>query len=63
MLSVLGADTRPLWLEVAGFLRESLPCVDERAIDGVGHLLHVQRPGPIARAMGEFLGKHPMVHG
>ena len=63
VLSVLGADTQPLWLEVAGFLRECLPCVDERAIDGVGHLLHVQRPEPVARAMRDFLSRHPMVRG
>jgi pimeloyl-ACP methyl ester carboxylesterase len=63
VLSVLGAETQPLWVEVAEFLRASLPRVEQRAIDGVGHLLHVQRPGPIARAMGEFLGRHPMVHG
>ncbi len=63
VLSVLGADTQPLWVEVAEFLRTWVPRVEERAIDGVGHLLHVQRPEPVARAMGEFLGRHPMVRG
>lgn len=60
VLSVLGSDTRPLWVEVAGFLRASLPRVEECTIDGVGHLLHIQRPQPVARAMAEFLGSNSM---
>jgi pimeloyl-ACP methyl ester carboxylesterase len=60
VLSVLGAETQPLWLEVASFLRSALPHVEEHAIGGVGHLLHVQRPEPVARAMAEFLGRNPM---
>jgi pimeloyl-ACP methyl ester carboxylesterase len=58
VLSVLGGETRPLWVEVAAFLRSALPQVDERTIDGVGHLLHIQRPEPVARAMAEFLASH-----
>jgi pimeloyl-ACP methyl ester carboxylesterase len=60
VLSVLGAETQPLWVEVAEFLRTSVPRVEERTIDGVGHLLHVQRPEPVARALAEFLGRHSM---
>jgi pimeloyl-ACP methyl ester carboxylesterase len=60
VLSVLGSDTHPLWVEVAQFLRSSIPHVEERTIDGVGHLLHVQRPQPVARVMAEFLGSHSM---
>jgi pimeloyl-ACP methyl ester carboxylesterase len=60
VLSVLGTDTQPLWLEVAAFLRSSLPHVEECKIDGVGHLLHIQRPEPVARAMAEFLGRNSM---
>jgi pimeloyl-ACP methyl ester carboxylesterase len=63
VLSVLGTDTLPLFVEVAALLRSSVPDLEERTIDGVGHLLHVQRPQPVARAMGEFLGRHPMVGG
>jgi pimeloyl-ACP methyl ester carboxylesterase len=58
VLSVLGADTQPLWVEVAAFLRSSLPYVEECTIDGVGHLLHLQRPEPVARAMTEFLASN-----
>jgi len=60
VLSVLGSETQPLWVEVAAFLRSSLRHVDECSIDGVGHLLHVQRPQPVARAMAEFLARNPM---
>jgi pimeloyl-ACP methyl ester carboxylesterase len=60
VLSVLGAETQPLWVEVADFLRSSLPHVEDCAIDGVGHLLHIQRPEPVARGIAEFLGRNSM---
>jgi len=60
VLSVLGSETQPLWVEIAEFLRTSLPHVEECTIDGVGHLLHVQRPEPVARAMAAFLASTPM---
>jgi pimeloyl-ACP methyl ester carboxylesterase len=60
VLSVLGAETQPLWVEVAEFLRTSFPHVEECTIEGVGHLLHIQCPEPVARGMAEFLGRHPM---
>ena len=59
VLSVLGTDTLPLFVEVAAFLRSSLPNVEQRTIDGVGHLLHIQRPEPVARRISEFLGNDP----
>jgi pimeloyl-ACP methyl ester carboxylesterase len=60
VLSVIGAETQPLWVEIAEFLRSSLPYVEECTIDGVGHLLHIQDPEPVARAMAEFLGRNSM---
>jgi pimeloyl-ACP methyl ester carboxylesterase len=60
VLSVLGSNTAPLWVEVADFLRSSLPYVEESTIDGVGHLLHLERPEPVAIAMAEFFGRNPM---
>jgi pimeloyl-ACP methyl ester carboxylesterase len=58
VLSVLGSQTQPLWVEVAEFLRSSLPQVEELTIEGVGHLLHIQRPEPVARGMAEFLERN-----
>ena len=43
VLSVIGAETQPLWVEIAEFLRSSLPHVEECTIDGVGHLLQIHR--------------------
>lgn len=60
VLSVLGADTLPLWVEVAAFLRANIPDVREKRIDGVGHLLHIQRPEPVAAAIATFLRSHPI---
>ena len=60
VLSVLGSNTAPLWIEVAEFLRNSVPDVEERTIDGVGHLLHIQRPEPVAEAIADFLRRHPV---
>jgi pimeloyl-ACP methyl ester carboxylesterase len=60
VLSVRGTDTRPLWSEVAGFLRAALPDVQDRTIDGVGHLLHLQRPEPVAHAIADFLASNSM---
>ena len=58
VLSVIGADTQPLWVEIAEFLRSSLPRVEERTIDRVGHLLQIQRPEPVAQALAEFLTRN-----
>ena len=60
VLSVIGADTQPLWVEIAEFLRSSLPHVEERTIDRVGHLLQIQRPEPVAQAMAQFLSRNPI---
>jgi pimeloyl-ACP methyl ester carboxylesterase len=60
VLSVLGSDTQPLWVDVADFLRTSLPHVEDCTIDDVGHLLHIQRPEPVARAMADFLASNSM---
>ena len=59
-LSVLGANTLPLFAEVADLLHSALPHVEDCTIDGVGHLLHIQRPEPLARAMVEFLERNPI---
>lgn len=59
-LSVLGAETQPLWVEVDAYLRTNLPDVQQAEIEGVGHLLHLQRPDHVAAAISDFLGSHRM---
>jgi pimeloyl-ACP methyl ester carboxylesterase len=61
-LSILGSRTEPLWVEVAAFLRAWITRVEELTIDGVGHLLHAQRPEPVARGMAEFLHRNAIAH-
>jgi pimeloyl-ACP methyl ester carboxylesterase len=61
VLSVLGAETQPLWVEIAEFLRSSLPYIEDCTIEGAGHLLQIQRPEPVARAIAEFLGRNPLL--
>lgn len=60
VLSVIGSDTLPLWVEIAAFLRASMSDLLERTIDDVGHLLHIQQPEPVAAAIAEFLSRHPI---
>jgi pimeloyl-ACP methyl ester carboxylesterase len=63
VLSVLGSETRPLWVEVAAFLRSWVPQVEELTVEGVGHLLHIQSPEPVARGMAEFLERNAIAGG
>lgn len=60
VLSVLGSDTEPLWIEVAERLRAWFTQVEDCTIEGVGHLLHMQRPEPVARSMAAFFSRHPL---
>jgi pimeloyl-ACP methyl ester carboxylesterase len=62
VLSVLGSATEPLWFEVAEFLRTWMPQVEELTVDGVGHLLHIQNPEPVARGTAEFLGRNAIAN-
>ena len=61
VLSVLGTETDRLWVEVATLLRSWLPHIEELAVGGAGHLLHIERPEPVARGVAAFLGRHPML--
>lgn len=60
-LSVLGANTEPLWVEVDALLRSSMPNIESCRIEGVGHLLHLQRPEPVARGIAGFVARHPIM--
>ena len=57
-LSVLGGNTESLWVEVDDLLRASIPNIESCKIEGVGHLLHLQRPEPVARGIAAFLARH-----
>ena len=57
-LSLLGGETQPLWVEIADFLGSWVPGIEKCTVDGVGHLLQIQRPAPVAQAIAEFLGRN-----
>jgi pimeloyl-ACP methyl ester carboxylesterase len=63
VLSVVGADTDQLWLDVADLLRRWFPQAEQLTIDGVGHFLHMQQPGQVARGVVDFLRRHVMASG
>jgi pimeloyl-ACP methyl ester carboxylesterase len=60
VLSVLGTQTERLFVEGHDLLHAWFPQIEDGTIDGVGHLLHMQRPEPVARRMAEFFARHPM---
>lgn len=60
VLSVLGAETEPLWVEIADLLHSWLADVEDCTIEGAGHLLHMQRPEAVAECMAAFLVRHPL---
>ena len=60
VLSVLGTQTERWFVDGHDLLHAWFPQVEDCTIDGVGHLLHMQRPEPVARCMAEFFARHPM---
>lgn len=46
VLSVLGTETVQLFVEGRPLLHSWFPQVQDCTIEGVGHLLHIQRPNP-----------------
>ena len=61
VLSVLGTKTERLFVEGRDVLHSWFPQVEDLTVEGVGHLLHMQRPEPVARGVAAFLGRHPMI--
>jgi pimeloyl-ACP methyl ester carboxylesterase len=60
VLSVLGADTEPLFADSHELLHSWLPQVEDCPVSGVAHLLHMQRPAPVALGVAAFFGRHPI---
>ena len=60
VLSVVGGETQPLWVEVADRLRSWFGQVEECTIEGAGHLLHIQRSAPVAACLAAFFGRHAL---
>ncbi|MEX2159917.1 MAG: alpha/beta hydrolase [Dehalococcoidia bacterium] len=60
VLSVLGVENDPWFIDGHQLLHSWFPQVEDCTIEGVGHLLHMQRPEPVARGVAEFFVRHPM---
>lgn len=60
ILSVIGTETEPLWVEAADQLHSWFPQVEDLTVAGVGHLLQMQNPEPVALGVAAFLARHPM---
>jgi pimeloyl-ACP methyl ester carboxylesterase len=60
VLSVLGSDTHRLFAESHALLHAWLTQVEDCRVEGVAHLLHLQRPEPVARGIAGFFARHPM---
>lgn len=60
VLSVLGTKTERLFIEGRDLLHAWFPQVEDLTIESVAHLLHIQRPSPVARGVAAFFGRHPM---
>jgi pimeloyl-ACP methyl ester carboxylesterase len=56
VLSILGSETVQLFVEGRPLLHSWFPQVEDCTIEGVGHLLHIQRPQPVAQAMAQQAG-------
>jgi 3-oxoadipate enol-lactonase len=60
VLSVVGTDTHRLFAESHELLHSWFPQVEDCTVEGVAHLLHLQKPEPVARGVASFLARHSM---
>ena len=60
MLSVLGTRSEQWFADSHELLHTWFPQVEDCRIEGVAHLLHMQRPEPVARGLAGFFARHPM---
>lgn len=60
VLSVLGTRTERLFVEGHDLLHAWFPQAEDLIVEGVGHLLHMQRPEPVVQGVAAFLGRHPI---
>jgi pimeloyl-ACP methyl ester carboxylesterase len=63
VLSVFGMETEQLFVESHELLHSWFPQIEDCRIEGAAHLLHMQRPEPVARGVAEFFARHLMTGG
>ena len=59
-LSVVGTETDQWFVESHELLHSWFPRIEDCKIEGVGHLLHMQRPERVLSNVGAWLARHPM---
>lgn len=60
VLSIAGTESHRLFVESSALLRAWFPRLEECTVEGAAHLLHMQRPEPVARCVAEFCARHPL---
>lgn len=60
VIAFVGTESAPFFWECEALLRRWFPHLTERTLDGAGHLLHIQRPGPFASMLAAHLAQHPI---
>jgi pimeloyl-ACP methyl ester carboxylesterase len=60
VLTVLGTESERWFADGDALLHTWFPQVEACRIEGAAHLLHLQRPEPVARGLAGFMGRHPM---
>ena len=60
LLSVLGTATEQLFVESHELLHAWFPRMEDCKIEGVAHLLHIQRPEAVLSGVAAWLARHPM---
>jgi pimeloyl-ACP methyl ester carboxylesterase len=63
MLFVLGTESDRWFADGHELLHAWFPRIEDCRIEGVAHLLHMQRPEPVARGLAGFFARHPMKEG
>ncbi|MBW3633221.1 MAG: alpha/beta hydrolase [Chloroflexi bacterium] len=61
VLSVLGTETEQWFVDGRELLHSWFPQVEDCTLEGVGHLLHMQCPEPVAQGVAEFFARHSMI--
>lgn len=60
VLSILGSESDAWFVDGDALLGSWFAQLERSRIDGVAHLLHMQRPSPVAEALAAFLARHPI---
>ena len=60
VLSVLGSNSHAVFADGRELLRSLFANLEDFTLEGAGHLLQMERPEPVAKALADFFGRHPI---